>query len=266
MRALGFTLALAAVTWSCVDFWRATRPALGRCASLRQELRAALDDGTARVRAHGAPPNESEVEAARSMARSLEHERAEVVNAWFAGARRAADYLYPRVARPPPFDPTADRARLEQQLLTMPAELKAYPGVTSARFGLMTPSISGSLSNDSAQMAEQTQRAVAAAFFAVSVQGATPLLIDHATLIRPENGGLVLRVTTRAAIDQAIALFESLTGPTDVAPPRALLRFSIERVPPVEWALASTTLTAPPVRAEIALRFDFPSDGGGAGR
>src|SRR5262249_12320676 len=148
--------------------------------------------------------------------------------------------------RRPAVDGLAEqRTALEQLLVALPAELKAFAGASPERLGLEVPSLSGGLTEDEKRVAEQVARTTAlvrvlAAAHAVPHFVARDLAFERAGA--DEGGGLRLKVGGEAPLADAIAFYETVLGSAADAPPRRLESFTLKRVPPTEWGAAARRL------------------------
>jgi len=258
-----FILALAALVFACVDFWQRTRPQLAEARRLRREMVALLDDGIQRTRRAGAPPSFTEIEAARATARILGQDAATMRKAWYADATNASEYLVPRAARgPAPVGLAVVRDRIVQALLALPADLKAWPGLSPARLGLFQPSLTEAFPTDPPELANQAERATAARHLVAALRAAGPVQVEDASLQRAPGSPLVLRLDALATANELVPLYEQLLAGSADAPPRALRKFQLERVAPKEWGQRAKELAAPPVRVSFVLAFDFPPTNG----
>jgi hypothetical protein len=264
VRTGTFLLAIAALLFACVDFWQQTRTRLEDVRRLQKETAALLEEGIARARRAGAPPSLAELDAANTRARVLGQDSAALRSAWYADAVTAADYLVPRAARPPPVGLSAERERISQALLALPADLKAHPGLSAAELGLFQPSLSAAFPSDPGELANQAERAAAARVLVDALRAAGPVRVDDATLQRTPESGLVLRLDAVATMAEVVPLYEQLLAPSEDAPPRALKRFELTRIDPKDWGQRAKELAAPPVRVSFVLAFDFPSSIGAA--
>jgi hypothetical protein len=258
VKGLAFVLALGALLLSCLEFWERTRKDLERARLLRDEIAAQLEAGIARAREDGAPPSEAELTASRSAARALAQEAAALQAEWFGDAARAADWLLPRAARPSDDPVAAERDRIAQALLALPAELKAWPGITFGRLGLVVPSLTDSFPTEPAVLADQAERAAAVRHLLASLRSVGPVRIGDASLQRDPAGRLLLRLEVDAAPSDAVALHGKFLASSDDAPPRRLERSELARLAPDAWENATKTLPAPPVRLKITASFERP--------
>ncbi len=266
MRSATFVLALAALAFTSVDFWQRTRPRLRQVRELQATLRSLLDEGIERAKREGAPPSEEEVASARKAARELEQEAAALRREWFADARRPSDYLLPRAARPSAESVGEERDRIAQALLALPPELKMFPGITLARLGVASPSLSEPFPSEPGFLAEQAERAAAVRHLLAALRSVAAARISDATLQRAHDGLLVLRLEADLALSDAVALYCGLLARGDAAAPNRLRRLELRRLPPSEWGLDAKSLPAPPVRLRLVVNFERHASDGGAAR
>jgi len=265
VRFAALALALAAFVFAFEDFVQRTWPLLGRDRAARIELARVVEDHLARGEARGAPPSVQEVAHARDLARAWRQEREQDERTFFDGAARPSDYLLPPHRRPALDGLAEQRTALEQLLVSLPAELKAFAGASPERLGLQVPSLSGGLPEDERQVAEQTERTTAlvrilAAAHAVPNFVARDLAFER---VDPAEGGgsrLRLKVGGEASLSDAITFYEAALGAAADAPPRRLESFTMKSVAPNEWGDAARRLTAPPVRFELRLGFEPVGD------
>lgn len=264
MRFAALALALAAFVFAFQDFVQRTWPLLGRDRAALEEHLRVVDDHLARGEARGAPPSVQEVTHARELARAWHQDRIEHERTFFAGAARASDYLLPPHRRPAVDGLAEQRTALEQLLLALPAELKAFAGASPERLGLEVPSLSGGLSEDERRVADQVARSTAlvrvlAAAHAVPNFVARDLAFER---VAPATGGerLVLKIGGEAPLADAVQFFELVLGDAADAPPRRLESFTLRRVPPTEWGAAARRLPSPPVRIELRVGFEPVGD------
>ena len=272
MRFAALALALAAFVFAFQDFVQRTRPLLGRDRAARDELARVVEDHLARGEARGAPPSVQEVAHARELARAWRQERVEDERNFFAGAARASDYLLPPHRRPAVDGLAEQRTALEQLLLALPAELKAFAGASPERLGLEVPSLSGGpIQDDPAGLhgiderrgADQVARSTAlvrvlAAAHAVPNFVARDLAFERVRFSSGER--LLLKVGGEAPLADAVQFYELVLGDAADAPPRRLESFSLRRVPANEWGSAARRLPSPPVRIELRVGFEPVGD------
>jgi len=263
VRFAALALALAAFVFAFQDFVQRTRPLLGRDRAARDELARVVEDHLARGEKRGAPPSAQEVAHARELARAWRQERVEDERNFFAGAARASDYLLPPHRRPAVDGLAEQRTALEQLLLALPAELKAFAGASPERLGLEVPSLSGGLPEDERRVADQVARSTAlvrvlAAAHAVPNFVARDLAFER---VRSSSGErLLLKVGGEAPLADAVQFYELVLGDAADAPPRRLESFSLRRVPANEWGSAARRLPSPPVRIELRVGFEPVGD------
>ena len=263
MRFAALALALAAFVFAFQDFVQRTRLLLGRDRAARDELARVVEDHLARGEKRGAPPSAQEVAHARELARAWRQERVEDERNFFAGAARASDYLLPPHRRPAVDGLAEQRTALEQLLLALPAELKAFAGASPERLGLEVPSLSGGLPEDERRVADQVARSTAlvrilAAAHAVPNFVARDLAFER---VRSSSGErLLLKVGGEAPLADAVQFYELVLGDAADAPPRRLESFSLRRVPANEWGSAARRLPSPPVRIELRVGFEPVGD------
>jgi hypothetical protein len=259
VRGAAFAFALAAAAFACADFWRRTRLELSLVRARRGELLAFFDESVSRAKRSGAPPAAAQLEAASASASALEQELSALRDEWYRGAGRPSDWLVPRAARAAMVAAGQERERVVLELVSLPADLKLLHGLSAARLGLLVPSLSEAFPSDARTLEDQSRRAVAARHLLAALRALGSVRVEHVALQGSPDAGLVLRLDALAALDDAVRLFEQLPAPSDDAPPRRLLRFSLVRLAPRDWGLQVRELPGPPVRVSIGLSFDFPA-------
>lgn len=258
MRRLGLGVSLLALVAAGADFWFGTRSLLRERTSLQAELTDEVATALAQVRALGAPPASDELEQAIAARRAANSQTDALAERWWNGARRASDYLVPRSSRPQSTKVDL-RPRLEEALLEFATARREVPGLTAARLGLVTPSLTRGLELDGAEFADQVERVVIARFLAAVLAPETAIELSSVLMTRGTSGRIAVQLQLVGALDSLVTALEALVRDHVEAPPRRAETLSLQRVAPDEWSLAGPLFASPPARLEVTLTFQFPT-------